>query len=1013
MTTTSYTIGVITPYLSDFIIGQLTTNLRAQAKKKNLNLIMIRANGYGHYELPLALDYFDGLLVVLNSASPHLIEQALAKGIPVVSTADDYAKYEVEQISSDQAQGIRDAFDHLVNLGHRHIGYAGELANIDIHTRYLAYQERLKHWHLPYTDSWTLDVGDLDMAGGREAGRLYAQGPKECTALLCATDMIAIGMMEQIKKSGIRVPEDLAIVGVDNTVLGSTQKPRLTSIDQNIPQLVRKAVERLIERIEGAPYQDCPFGIAQQLIVRDSCGAPFEQHNSDTFHSVRQSLLDDFTSSPTSQNESIMAMAQSGTDSILNLSSLYGPFLQWGCFARWEPNGNSGLRLKEFFSEISEDKLLSKENSISCSLESYPPKELFEHQFPTNFMVTLLPIEAEERSPWGVLAIVDDLSSEVSPIRHGLFNRYLDLLSLFLERDALVEAIQLREQKAKRLAQHLEAVANTSNDGIWDWDLTTNQVVWNNRLLEMLGFTNEAERQAHRNMNLFERMHPQDEGKIRGLITAHIHEEEDFRATFRLLSSENQYLWVEAGGKVLKSEQGHAIRFVGSMTDITEQLEHQQRIQHMAYHDPLTGLPNRAMLNDKLKHHIRNSTSHPVSVMLMDLDRFKYINDTYGHDMGDALLKHVAKTLQPVLRSRDFFARFGGDEFVFVCDLYKEEQALELAHRLLDAVETRFEHKGIEISSQGSIGIAFYPKDGKTADDLIKKADIAMYKAKRIESASAMLYNSSMNADVQLKATLEQQLKLAIEKDELEVHYQPQLSPISGRLLGVEALARWHSPVLGRVNPGLFIQTAESSGLIEALGQQISLKAMRQMARWHQQYPLMPLKLSLNVSPGQLMHPQFASDFLSWIEKSEVNAQSMTLEITETAAITDLDNTRATLQQLVNAGISISLDDFGTGYSSLSLLNQLPLNWIKIDRAFVKDIETNSSSQDIIHSIVQMCHSFGFQTVAEGVETQEQLKIIRDIGCDWVQGFVYSPALSPEEFEEGYLKNTLADFQAH
>ena len=660
-----------------------------------------------------------------------------------------------------------------------------------------------------------------------------------------------------------------------------------------------------------------------------------------------------------------------------------------------------------FFSETSEDKQLSQEDLLRCPTRKFPPEQLFSHSFPDNYFITLVPIHSENNCPWGVVAIIDKVEHCVQ-VSYGIFNNYLDLMSLFIERDALIESIKQREQKATDLAKQLEVVASTSNDGIWDWDLGNNEINWNNRLLEMLGFKQTQEKHAYRHMNLFDRIHPDDDQEIRNQVTAHIKKNTPFKATFRLLSNHNEYLWVEASGKALRTPQGRATRFIGSMTDITQQRLHQQRIRHMAYHDTLTGLPNRAMLDEFLKDHIRHRGLNPLSVMLMDLDRFKLINDSYGHDVGDALLRHVAKTLQPLLRSSDFFARFGGDEFVFVSPLAEESQAIELAQRLLDGVETPFKYKGIDLSSQGSIGIAFYPTDGTSADDLIKKADIAMYRAKRIEKSSATLYHSAMNSDIQQQASLEQQLKLALAQAQFDVHFQPQINPLGGRLLGIEALARWNNPVLGQVSPERFIAAAESMGLISELGKQVGIKAMQTLARWNRDYPQMTLQLSINVSPGQLMRPNFSDEFLSWIDTTQCPANKITVEVTESTTLNDLEHSRTMLLRLAEQGVVISLDDFGTGYSSLALLKQLPLSWIKIDRSFVRDLETDKSNQDIIKSIVMLCHSFGFQTVAEGVETEEQLQIISDIGCDWVQGFIYSPALSANEFEQKYLKTTQA-----
>ena len=299
-----------------------------------------------------------------------------------------------------------------------------------------------------------------------------------------------------------------------------------------------------------------------------------------------------------------------------------------------------------------------------------------------------------------------------------------------------------------------------------------------------------------------------------------------------------------------------------------------------------------------------------------------------------------------------------------------------------------------------------FSKDGTCVDDLIKKADIAMYKAKMLKSESAMVYHPGMDEDVQLQITMEQQLKQAIANEEFEVYFQPQINPVSGRLLGYEALARWQSPQLGNVSPSQFIPVAEESGLIVELGAIIAKKAISRHAMWLRQYPHSKLKLSLNVSPGQLMRTQFAEEFIDYIESAGSSCDGICIEVTESAAISDIQHTQNVLNKLTQAGIEVSLDDFGTGYSSLSLLKKLPLSWVKIDRSFISDIEMDSANRDIVHSILLLCHSLGYQTVVEGVETIGQLQEVENIGCDWVQGYFFSKPIPADKFESQFLSRT-------
>ncbi|OAN10850.1 hypothetical protein A3K86_17810 [Photobacterium jeanii] len=884
----SVTIGVIVPLLSGFYLGEITSSLRVIAQQKGINLILIRSGGFDQYDLTLAFDHLDGLISILDSASPQLMQKAIEKGIKVMSLGGIYPELEVETITSHQQQGLESAFDHLVSLGHRQIAFCGNTAVKDIKRRFSAYCNRFTHWDLDYKPEWFFHAGESTLPGGREAGRQFIRRQSPCTAVICATDYNAVGFIEQLKVAGIRVPDDLAVISIDNTLLGARFEPALSTVDQQLEVLVERALDRLLARIYGAPYSSPAIIMPQQLIVRDSCGAPDEKKNQGpSISAVRQQLLDDLVNRPEEIHESFFNLAQHGFYSLLNLPSVYNASLKWACFAlNYQQRDKDKLYVTQVCSVAEQTQRCTEITKVSFTPEQYPPRQLFDHHLPDSYLVTLIPIPQDTDGLCGVVAVVDDLYANSTMSGYCMFNNYLDMLSLFIERDALIESIELREKKTQNMAQ---------------------------------------------------------------------------------------------------------------------------KIRHLAYFDTLTGIPNRLMMKEQLDRHIRESPAVPHAVMLMDLDRFKFVNDTYGHDVGDALLQHVSASLRRVVRKNDYLARLGGDEFLFFCDVSTKESAMQLAQRMLREIETPFSYQSIELSTRGSMGIAFYPKDGATADDLIKKADIAMYRAKRSSSVNVMLYDCSMDLDVQLQATLEQLLRQAIENDELTVYFQPQFDPHTGKIYGVESLARWHSPVLGVVSPAKFIPVAEDSGLIARLGEVVTRKSVREHVRWATMYPDQVLKLSINVSPGQLMRPNFAEDYIAIVLEEGGDPSNIILEITETAAITDLAYCERVLNKFIKVGFEIALDDFGTGYSSLSLLKQLPLKYVKIDRSFIMDIDTESSSSEIVRSIVMMCHSFGYCTLAEGVETHKQTELVKALGCNLIQGYVYSrplPAAQLDDFlAQAYREN--------
>jgi diguanylate cyclase (GGDEF)-like protein len=485
----------------------------------------------------------------------------------------------------------------------------------------------------------------------------------------------------------------------------------------------------------------------------------------------------------------------------------------------------------------------------------------------------------------------------------------------------------------------------------------------------------------------FDLVHSDDIDDLEQKLLAQIEQEIPFKVEFRLRRTDGIYVWVSSTGKVICDKFSRPVRFLGAMTDITEQKHSADRIRQLAYHDPLTGLANRRMMTDRLKAHIAEKTERPLALMLMDLNRFKFVNDTYGHDVGDALLLHVSKQLSGVVRRNDLIARFGGDEFLLMCDVETPAQALELASRILRAVEKPFFVNGSEFSTQGSLGIAFYPFDANSADELIKKADIAMYRAKRSKSRKAALYDSTLEQESQQLLTIEQKLRRVIGNGDLDVWYQSIYSSEGVGAVSVEALARWKDEDGQYISPQLFIGVAEESGLIVKLSEFVLKRVCEDLAN-----KLIDdgISVSINVSSSLLCRPHFAIEFVQTILSHELSPSQFTVEITESVALSDFEQCLRALNTLKTAGIRISLDDFGTGYSSLSMLKQLPLDEVKIDRSFIADFETDLAHSALVESVITMSHAFGYDVVAEGVETHAQYLKLKQMNCDMFQGFWFA-----------------------
>jgi len=430
-------------------------------------------------------------------------------------------------------------------------------------------------------------------------------------------------------------------------------------------------------------------------------------------------------------------------------------------------------------------------------------------------------------------------------------------------------------------------------------------------------------------------------------------------------------------------------------------------IEHIAYHDPLTGLPNRPLFMDRLIVAVAHASRYQrkLAVFFIDLDRFKQINDTLGHSSGDALLRSVAERLSPLVRGQDTLARFGADEFaLLIQDLDQVEHAARLAERFLSIIRAPYHLNGIELFASSTIGISFFPDDGDDAETLVKNADTAMNRAKEQERDSYRIYSADMNTRALERLALENMLHRAIEQDELVLHYQPLVDLDTLRVFGVEALLRWQHPERGLLYPSDFIPVAELSGQIISIGSWVLETACYDLRRLQKSIDD-DFLVSINLSARQFQQPDLAKLVSDAIRESGISSRDLQIEITESNAMKNAEVTIETLEELKRVGVSLSVDDFGTGYSSLEYLKRFPIDTLKLDQTFVRDLEVDGGDSAIATAVIAMAHSLGLKVVAEGVERRGQLDFLRANGCDRIQGYLLSAALPIDELESFLTSN--------
>jgi len=450
----------------------------------------------------------------------------------------------------------------------------------------------------------------------------------------------------------------------------------------------------------------------------------------------------------------------------------------------------------------------------------------------------------------------------------------------------------------------------------------------------------------------------------------------------------------------VKDRQNNVVNYVGVFADISELKHSQNRLNELVNHDSLTGLPNRTLLNELLNHAIKRAEreQNQLAVLFIDLDRFKAINDSLGHQVGDKLLYEVSNRIKLAVRESDVVARLGGDEFLVMMDMIKHKQDVELVtKKIIKALQTEFVIDGRELFIGASVGIALYPEHSIEVDGLVNAADIAMYHVKNSGKNSHCFYSVDLSKSANELFMMENHLRRALERNQLEVYYQPQVRIKDGKIIGAESLLRWQHPELGMVSPAKFIPLAEETGLILQIGEWVLRESALQASRWaHAGYHLN--RVSVNVSGVQIQRSNFADTVYGVLIETDCNPKLLELEITESTVMHNTEFVISVFNRIKNLGLKLAIDDFGTGYSSLSHLKRLPLDKLKIDQSFVRELPGNTDDAAIANAINAMASSLGFNVIAEGVETEAQAAFLLDMGCEIAQGYLYSRPVTAIQF---------------
>lgn len=567
---------------------------------------------------------------------------------------------------------------------------------------------------------------------------------------------------------------------------------------------------------------------------------------------------------------------------------------------------------------------------------------------------------------------------------------------------AVKRALEARRARADK--EHAEAALRESeqryalaargvNDGLWDWNLKTGEVYFSSRWKDLLGYQDQEI--GNRPEEWLDRVHPSDQARLRKEIAAHLegslpHLESEYRIRHR----DGSYRWMLSRALAVRDEEGGVHRMAGSQSDITRRKQAEDQLVHDAFHDALTGLPNRALFLDRLRQAVARAqrrSDYEFAVLFLDLDRFKVVNESLGHELGDRLLVEFARRLLAWVRPGDTVARFGGDEFtVLLEDIRSVDEAARVADRMQKKLRAPFVLDGREIFTTASIGIVTGGTDREQVEDLLRDADTAMFRAKTRGKARHQVFDAEMHAQAVSVLNLQNDLRRAVERGELRVHYQPIVSFHDSRIAAFEALVRWEHPTRGLLAPAEFVPMAEETGLIVPIGEWVLAEACRRLKEWHESLAgALPLMMSVNLSARQFSQPDLVDKVQEALRVSGVPPRSLRLELTESMIMEEPEAAAVQLRKLKELGVAIDVDDFGTGYSSLSHLRRFPIDALKIDRSFVSRMQ-EEEDLEIVRTIVTLAGNLRVEAIAEGVETREQMARLRGLACGYGQGHFFA-----------------------
>ena len=976
-----FTVLALTPSVGGFYFGAVLLSLRREVRAAGGRLLIVQTppspdGELSDYDLPIAWDGVDGIVSVTCAAGAGHLARARQAGKWVVLVSNSFPFLDVPDVRPENCRGIRAAVEHLLEHGHRRIGFAGNLAQADVVERLAEYQRVLAAHGAPALASDVIALPDNDPSGGEEGARTELARAERPSAYVVATDRNAIGFMRVMAAAGVRVPEDVAVVGFDNIDAGAFTDPPLTSAGQSFADVGARAGRMVCALIAGDGPGELP-GPSSSLVVRQSCGCA--DTGAPTDGAIWRRRAGEFlreaeqTQTALEEQYRVDAGMIAGQDDPRRLQWLAGTHVRSALFAAWVDEPGGELVVLGTFGDgppAVGDRL---------SVAGFPPDRLIDEadaDAGNDHRACLVVPVVDAQRDWGLLAVVGriDTSSTLET-----YQRWATQLAATLHERQLQAAVRSSEER-------YALAARATNDGLWELDFATGTFYVSERCAELTGLQDCPA--AQRYERWLSRIHPADDAAARDAMRSALAAGAGTATTeYRLRQPDGTYRWVLSRAVAVQNADGTPARIVGSLTDVHEERLLADRLRASALEDALTGLPNRRLFVQRLEHarQLARRDRVPFAVVFLDLDRFKSINDSLGHLVGDQLLVEVAHRMTTKMRAVDTIARFGGDEFAVLLHGIGRDGVLDVVDRVQRALGEPMHLEGHDLVITATAGVATDEGNHASAEELLRDADIAMYHAKSVERGSVAFFDEAMHADAVRRLQLTGELRTALAEQQFEVHYQPVVDLLSGRGNHFEALLRWRHPQRGLVGPDQFLPLLLETGMIVAVGRWLVGDVCRQLAEWGDAVA----NVAINLSDREFWQADLLEHLTQCLDRYGIDAGRITLEITEGVVMHQPDMAQQLMGALHRRGFDLHVDDFGTGTSSLDSLHRFQVDALKIDRSFVARVGDGTRSEELIRAIVAMAAALGLDVVAEGVETEEQVQFLLRTGCRSAQGWLF------------------------